>query len=181
MGYLYRTMKTVITGGHGLDFNSNRYIMILGMPAIRDIITGKFKRTHQEWSIDNWNDGFFTNKGRFLVYYPTSSHVLYEGYALRYYVVWELMTKKAVPQGYVLHHKNGNKKDDIFTNLDMLTKKEHDILHGRLRIRETSMVCKQCSKAFMIKNYRLHSKDWKRGSFCSQLCYKKAGGRWHTL
>ena len=51
-------------------------------------------------------------------------------------VVWEKHNGK-IPKGYVIHHKNGNKKDNSISNLECLSPKEHGKRHwkkGRKRI-----------------------------------------------
>lgn len=149
------------------------------MPLVRDSDTGRFKRTIKEWSKDNWDDGFFNNKGRFVVYKPSSANSFYQGYALRSYVVYEFYSGNSVPKGYVIHHFNGDKTDDRFGNLEILTKKTHDELHRKLRIKETERICINCNNKFMIKTWRLNQKDHNRGKFCSLRCYFKKGGRWH--
>jgi len=50
--------------------------------------------------------------------------------------IWEEHFGK-IPVGYVIHHKNGDKKDNRIENLQCLTIKEHGFIHrkkGRLRI-----------------------------------------------
>lgn len=39
---------------------------------------------------------------------------------------------ESIPSGYVVHHKNFNAQDNSPNNLQVMTKKDHDILHGDL-------------------------------------------------
>jgi len=95
----------------------------------RDKITGKFLRTRTLWSLDNWNDGYIDNRGRFRVYYPISVNAYASGYILRSYVVWEMSNKKAVPFNKVIHHRDHNRLNDEIENLEIMTKKDHDNMH----------------------------------------------------
>ena len=48
-------------------------------------------------------------------------------------VVWEAANKRPVPNGYVIHHINGIKTDNRIDNLCLMSRKEHIILHNKLR------------------------------------------------
>lgn len=39
-----------------------------------------------------------------------------------------------IPQGYIVHHKDRNAQNNTHGNLEVMTKKEHDILHARLML-----------------------------------------------
>lgn len=47
-------------------------------------------------------------------------------------VIWE-SAHGPIPEGYEIHHKNGDGRDNRLENLQMLTHKEHRRLHARLR------------------------------------------------
>lgn len=43
--------------------------------------------------------------------------------------IWEYYSNKKVPKGYVVHHKDGNYKNNTFENLECISKEEHFKLH----------------------------------------------------
>lgn len=130
---------------------------------------GTFARVHQVWSPERWDDGFFNNKGRFLVYYPACSRTLYEGYALRSYAVFEYYACAPVPNSMVIHHKNGDKSDDRLSNLALMTKKEHDTLHQVENRRGSYQNCENCGNEFYKPKWRMNSGH--AGRFCGKKCY----------
>ena len=143
------------------------------MVAIRDKTTGRYKRQIKEWSIENWDDGFVNNKGRFLVYKPKSKYVLYQGYVLRYYAVWESL-KGDIPDGYVIHHIDGNKTNDSIENLKLITKKEHDEYHINKQKTGLWLNCTVCKKRFYKPQWRMNQKGHS-GKYCTKECRNKRG------
>lgn len=47
---------------------------------------------------------------------------------LMHNLVWETFVCQ-IPKGYVVHHKNHNKKDNRLENLELLTREEHSKMH----------------------------------------------------
>ena len=47
------------------------------------------------------------------------------GYVKRANLVWTENTGQVVKKGYIVHHKNGIKTDDHFSNLELMTYAEH--------------------------------------------------------
>ena len=47
-------------------------------------------------------------------------------------LVWEL-EKGPIPEGYVIHHINGNRLDNRIENLACITHKEHNLIHSKNR------------------------------------------------
>ena len=51
-------------------------------------------------------------------------------------MIYEYFSGVQIPKGYVVHHKNGNKLDNTFSNLECMSAKEHKILHMGKTIRK---------------------------------------------
>ena len=116
------------------------------------------------WTPENWEDGYYDNKTRFRVYrpdYPRAwNYKTTKGYAFRSHIVWWLHTGEVVPKNCVLHHKNGNHKDDSFDNLEVMLYRDHMRLHYSNSI---NTKCAFCAAAFTYKPSRPRK-------FCSVRC-----------
>lgn len=130
-----------------------------------------FQRKYEPWTPENWNDGYIDNRGYFRVYRPDYPKHYNEGYAKRYHVVWWLKTGESLPNGYVLHHKNGNKLDDGFQNLELIGHNQHSQEHNQTRIEAARVTCycRRCHKQFFLARFRINDG---RGKYCSQKCYQ---------
>lgn len=128
---------------------------------------GQFVRTRKPWTVASWNDGYVDNRGRFRVYRPDCPNAFASGYCLRSHVVWWLHTGKEHPSGTELHHKNHNRLDDAFDNLEPLENRKHQKLH---KARPVTIVCPECRKDFIMPRWRVRSRPTK---YCSQGCYHK--------
>lgn len=51
------------------------------------------------------------------------------GYAMEHILVWEEATGAPVPDGFCIHHLNGNKADNRIENLCMMTQGAHTTMH----------------------------------------------------
>lgn len=47
--------------------------------------------------------------------------------------IWEEANGKKIPKGYVIHHKDGNKKNNTVGNLQLMTRAAHKKLHKQYR------------------------------------------------
>jgi hypothetical protein len=90
------------------------------------------------------------------------------GYALRSRIVWWLNTGEIIKGlKFNIHHKNGNRADDRFENLEKIDHADHSRQHNPFKL--VARRCIRCSKQFQINGWRLKEKS--RGKFCSQECY----------
>lgn len=72
----------------------------------------------------------------------------------------EILIKK----GLLLHHKNGNKHDNTFTNLELISVQVHNIKHAKGRT-TTLIKCSWCNKDIIRENRRI--KQGQKRFFCS--------------
>lgn len=75
---------------------------------------------------------------------------LYRGkYAYEHRVVWWENTLEN-PDGFDIHHKNENKRDNIFSNLEKKLHEEHTAEHNRER--SAGFVLIECAKCGVLMN-----------------------------
>lgn len=96
------------------------------------------------------------------------------GYALRSRVVWWLNTGEVIKGTKIdiIHHRNHDRLDDRFINLQRLQHREHSQLHNH----KTCLIqftCEHCRKPFEVERWRLSKSAGRAGRFCSQICYHK--------
>ena len=130
---------------------------------------GQFKRSINIWNIDNFNDGYIDNKGRFRIYLPSHHRSYSDGYVLRSIVVYELYNNDIVNKEFDIHHKDKNRLNDTKENLEKIKHNEHGKLHNpkdELKICN----CIICSKEFKLPQWRINQG---RGKFCSKKCGMK--------
>jgi len=133
---------------------------------------GKYKRIRKEWSIENFNDGYVDNKGRFRVYKPSHKRAYKGGYILRSIVAYEAYNNIEVEKFMDIHHKDHNKLNDSKDNLELIEHSKHTILHKTKPELLIKKICKGCNITFKILPYRERAG---RGIYCSSTCYEQRG------
>jgi len=81
------------------------------------------------WTIDQWNVGHPDKDDYFWVKRPDAPGATYKGWQRRSYVMWWIVTGKAVPKGYDLHHIDENRRNDVFGNLELIEHETHARRH----------------------------------------------------
>lgn len=100
---------------------------------------------------------------------------------ISHYVYWK--NAGVVPtKDEIIHHKNHNKKDNSFENLELISRKEHSKMHVHERGRKFVLLkCPQCNKIF--ERPKSQSFLQKNGKYncCSMECAKMFASRKKTL
>jgi len=93
-----------------------------------------------------------------------------------HHLVWWQHTGQVIKPGDVIHHKNNQKRDNRFENLEMKTNRDHSREHGRKRTApSTNLDCSYCRTKFSIKgrNFRFKSR-FQKNFYCSRRCFYRA-------
>ena len=94
-------------------------------------------------------------------------------YCYEHHLVWEKHTGSPVPDGCIVHHKDGDKHNNNISNLQLMSEKEHKNLHGNLQTKKIAIVkCPFCGKVFE-KDARILK--FRTLVFCSRQCIGKYG------
>lgn len=124
-----------------------------------------------------WNIQKIISKGDYnYVYVPEHPKATKNGYVLEHRIVVENNLGRLLNSDEVVHHKDGNKKNNDISNLEVMKRIEHSKLHsslvGQLYV---SLKCPECGKIF--ERQRVQSFLVKKGklncNFCSNSCRGK--------
>lgn len=77
----------------------------------------------------------------------------------------------------VVHHKDGNKKNNDISNLELISRKSHATNHGYKTDEEKyiNLICSYCNKEFKAfrKDYNFKSSKGQENFFCGRSCQVK--------
>lgn len=80
-------------------------------------------------------------------------------YAYEHTIVWWENTKSIPPKGYILHHRNEDKHDNRFENLELISIGTHSAKH-KFKNKKLAIICSHCKNAFLRKpnehNYKIN-------------------------
>lgn len=95
------------------------------------------------------------------------------GYVLEHVVVAENMLNRMLEKDEVVHHLDGNKKNNNPENLEVMNKRQHNSLHGKMVGKNyVEFKCPQCDKIFSKPRNKtfLVKKTKHNACFCSLYC-----------
>jgi hypothetical protein len=132
---------------------------------------GRFVRRRKPWTPETWDDGWLNDGGYFMVCRPDYPRARRGGYAKRSHVVWWLETGQVLEPGLSLHHRDGNKSNDVVGNLELMDTGDHSVLHNTRP--HIICTCEHCGKDYRLNSGR--KSMWKRTGakprFCSLACF----------
>jgi hypothetical protein len=124
-----------------------------------------------------WKVEKVISKGDYL-YAKVSGHpnATKDGYVLYHRIVMENHLGRLLSSNEVVHHKDGNKKNNVIDNLEVLSMSEHSKLHkSRIGRRIVRLKCPQCGKEFTRYENQTHlvKPSFLNCTFCSRSCSGK--------
>jgi hypothetical protein len=90
--------------------------------------------------------------------------------------VMEQHLGRKLRKGEVVHHKDGNRKNNDVDNLELMEDGEHATFHlSQKGIEYVTLTCKRCGKVFERKarDERHNRKQGKEGPYCGRRCAGK--------
>lgn len=124
-----------------------------------------------------WNIKKIIKKGDYLyALVPDHPKCTKNGYVLMHRIIMENHLNRVLNDDEVIHHLDGNKHNNDINNLQLLNKKEHNVLHGKARGHiVVQLKCPWCGKIFEIcKNQSFLIKPSKYNcNCCSNSCRGK--------
>ena len=123
-----------------------------------------------------WNIKKFVSKGDY--YYavvPEHPNCNKNKYVLAHRIIMENHLGRILDTNEVVHHKNGDKKDNNIFNLELMTVNEHCSHHANEKGQTMCEIkCPQCEKIFSLPRNQTHVvKKKNKFTSCSPTCRGK--------
>ncbi len=98
-----------------------------------------FPKPRQFRGVDNshWKGGRIKNvEGYILIHKPNHHYAVYDGYVREHRLVWEEHRNAILLPWAHVHHKDGNKQNNVWYNLQAMTNSQHTSFHRRLHVKK---------------------------------------------
>ncbi len=92
------------------------------------------------------------------------------GYVLEHRIVMENHLNRLLLPSEVVHHINGDRKDNVITNLRLMTKSEHSRVHAKTGAKWVKLRCPSCERTFDRRAGQTHLHKPQRETSCSRRC-----------
>lgn len=94
-------------------------------------------------------------------------------YALEYRVIAERMIGRPLKQNEIVHHKDGNRRNNAESNLEVMDKIKHAELHAHeIGLQMAEIQCPACGKAFVRRAAETIANPKRaKVSTCSRKCF----------
>lgn len=92
-------------------------------------------------------------------------------YVYEHQLVWWQNTGELVPDDYIIHHKDENKRNNTFSNLELKSRAVHTAEHNE--VKTIKVICDWCKCKFELKPSKLRDRIKQRirkKLFCSISC-----------
>lgn len=103
-------------------------------------------------------------------------------YVYKHILIWWKHTGELpIPNKIIIHHKNDNRHDNRFRNLERITAGKHSYIHHK--IDDVAINCAYCKKIKYMPSRRIkyRQKHYKNGICCSHSCSIKLQHRLNQL
>lgn len=119
-----------------------------------------------------WNVKKIIKKGDYnYCLVPEHPHCTKNGYVLEHRIVVENQIGRILGANEVVHHIDGDKKNNRFDNLSIMNNIEHAELHGSTKSQRLVLLrCPNCDKKFVKAKRNTHLSKGGRATFCSREC-----------
>lgn len=104
---------------------------------------------------------------------PEHPNCTKNGYVLAHRIIMENHLSRLLNSNEVVHHKNGNKKDNNISNLELMTHSEHSKMHASNGRTMLKLKCPECNKIFSKPKNQSHLVKGGIFSSCSSKCSGK--------
>lgn len=118
----------------------------------------------------NW-DRMSTSTGYEVVFCPDHPRAWSTGYVYVHTVIAEQKLGRLLRSGEIVHHKDGNRKNNDLGNIEVSNQSRHAREHGRLKgFTMATIVCPACGKFFEKEKRQTHLIKGGKYTFCSRKC-----------